>query len=197
MMTVEVFTRPGTLTGAQRRDLGERMLAELLAEESAPESVLDGVRGLTHVLVHEPSTWVTRGDGPRYLVRVTVPGSWHTKEFGAHLIPKITALVAATEDDPTRLYREPHCQVQIVGLKEHGVGTLGRPQSATDLTRLMTDGYRTSAEKPTAAPGTAIDPVCGMAVDLATATITLDHDGTRHVFCAPVCRKVFAEELAG
>jgi hypothetical protein len=35
-----------------------------------------------------------------------------------------------------------------------------------------------------------------MAVDLATATITLDHDGTRYAFCAPVCKKVFSEELA-
>ena len=33
---------------------------------------------------------------------------------------------------------------------------------------------------------TAIDPVCGMTVDLATATITLDHDGTSYAFCAPV-----------
>lgn len=197
MMTIEVFVRDGALDAAGRRALGQRLLTELMYEESAPESVLEGVRELTNVLVHAPETWVTGGgDTPRYLVRLTVPGSWHTREFSAHMVPKITELIAATEPDPGRLHREPHCQVQIVGLKEHAIGALGKPLTATDITRLMTNGYRASNDKPTAAPGTAIDPVCGMTIDLATATITLDHDGTHYAFCAPSCRKVFAEELA-
>jgi YHS domain-containing protein len=195
MMTIEVRTRPGTLTPERREELGRRLLTELIAEESAPESVLDAARALTNVLVHEPATWVTNGDEPRYLVRVTVPGAWLGKDFGAHMIPRITALVAAFEDDPERLLREPHCQVQLVGLKEHAVGTLGRVTTSTDITRLMTEDYRTSTDQPEPAPGTAIDPVCGMTVNLATATITLEHEGTRYAFCAPVCRKVFIEEL--
>lgn len=198
MMVVEVFVTEGALTAEQRRRLAERMLTELMAEESAPESVMDGARRLTHVLVHEPQTWVSGGaDAPRYLVRLTVPGSWNNKELGAHLIPRITALIAEFEDDPQRLYREPHCLVQIVGLHEHSVGTLGRVTTSTDITKLITSDYRESAAQAEAAPGTAIDPVCGMTVDLATATFTLEHDGTTYAFCAPVCRKVFAEELAG
>lgn len=196
MMTIEVLTRPGTLTATQREELGRRLLTELMSEESAPESVLDSARALTNVLLHEPSTWVTNGAEPRYLVRLTVPGSWHTKGFSEHMIPRITSLVASVEDDPERLLREPHCQVQIVGLKEHAVGTLGRVTTSTDITRLMTEGYRSSGERPEAAPGTAIDPVCGMTVDLATATITLEHGDTLYAFCAPVCKKVFTEELA-
>jgi YHS domain-containing protein len=196
MMTIEVFTRPGTFTAAQRERLATTLLTELMAEESAPEAVLAKARALTNVLVHEPATWVTNGDEPRYLVRLTVPGAWNTRNFGEHMIPKITATIAATEADAGRLYREPHCQVQIVGLKEHAVGTLGRPATATGITRLMTDDYRASGEQAEAAPGTAIDPVCGMTVDLATATLTLEHDGTLYAFCAPVCKKVFSEELA-
>jgi YHS domain-containing protein len=196
MMTVEVFTRPGTFTPAQRERLGQALLTGLMAEESAPEAVLAKARALTNVLVHEPAAWVTNGEEPRYLVRLTVPGSWNTKDFGAHMIPRITEAIAATEADAGRLYREPHCQVQVVGLKEHAVGTLGRVTTATDITRLMTDDYRASGEQADAAPGTAIDPVCGMSVDLATATLTLEHDGTLYAFCAPVCKKVFSEELA-
>ncbi|GAB1514589.1 YHS domain-containing protein [Actinophytocola sp. KF-1] len=195
-MTVEVFTRPGTFTAAEREHLGQALLTGLLTEEGAPEAVLAKARALTNVLVHEPATWVTNGDEPRYLVRLTVPGSWLGTSFGEHMIPKVTEVIAATEADAGRLYREPHCQVQIVGLKEHAVGTLGRVTTATDITRLMTDDYRAAGEQRDAAPGTAIDPVCGMAVDLATAAITLDHDGTRYAFCAPVCKKVFSEELA-
>lgn len=197
MMTIEVFVREGALDAARRRALAERMLTELMTEESVPESVLAGMRGLTHVLVHEPATWVTGGgEGPRYLVRLTVPDAWHNPGLGAHLVPRITALLADAEGDQERLLREPHCVVQIVGLREHGIGTLGRVTTSTDLTRLMTEAHRSSGGTRAAAPGTAVDPVCGMTVDLATATITLDHDGVTYAFCAPVCRTVFAEELA-
>lgn len=197
MMTIEVLVRKGATTAAQRAALGHALLTGLITEDGAPEVVLDRARALTNVLVHEPEVWVTADDEPRYLVRLTVPGSWHGKDFGAYVIPRITELIAATEPDPGRLYREPHCQVQIVGLKEHAVGTLGRVTTATDITRLITDGYRADDDRREAPPGTAIDPVCGMTVDLATATITLERDGTRYAFCAPVCRKVFTEERAG
>ena len=192
MMTIEVHTRPGSLTATQREELGRRLLTDLIAGETAPEVVLDGARALTNVLVHEPTTWVTNDDEPRYLVRVTVPGSWNTKEFSAYMVPKITALLG-----DERLLHEPRCQVQVIGLKEHAVGMLGRVTTSADITRLITDGYRKSGERPEPAPGTAIDPVCGMTVDLATATITLEHDGTLYAFCAPVRRKVFAEDLVG
>lgn len=199
MMTIEVHTRTGTLTAARREELGRRLLGSITGEagdDGAPASVLEMARTLTNVLVREEETWVTNGDEPRYLVRLTVPGSWHSKEFNAYMVNAVTEAVAAMEDDPGRLYREPHCQVQVVGLKEHAVGTLGRVMTATGITRLITDDYRTSGERPEAAPGTAIDPVCGMTVELETATITLEHDGTLYAFCAPVCKKVFTEELA-
>jgi YHS domain-containing protein len=192
MMTVELFLPAGF---DRARELAQRMLMELLAEQSAPEAVREAARELTHVVVHRPDVWVTGGaDEPRYLARVTVPGSWNSKQFGAYLIPKITDIVADFEDDPGRLRRRPHCLVQIVGLREHSVGTLGRVTTSSDITRLMTGGHEVDTTE--APEGTAIDPVCGMAVDLATATITLTHDGVTYAFCAPVCRKVFAEDHA-
>lgn len=197
MMTIEVLVRKGATTAAQRTALGNALLTGLITEDGAPDAVIGKARALTNVLVHEPEVWVTADDAPRYLVRMIVPGSWHSKDFGAYMIPRITEVIAATEPDPGRLYREPHCQVQIIGLKEHAVGTLGLVTTATDITRLITDDYRASGDQREAAPGTVIDPVCGMAVDLATATITLERDGTLYAFCAPVCKKVFSEEAAG
>jgi YHS domain-containing protein len=41
----------------------------------------------------------------------------------------------------------------------------------------------------------ATDPVCGMAVDPATAK-TAEHDGTTYHFCSPGCRKAFRESPA-
>jgi putative ABC transport system ATP-binding protein len=38
------------------------------------------------------------------------------------------------------------------------------------------------------------DPVCGMRVDVWTATITVEHEGQRYVFCSERCRERFAAE---
>lgn len=37
----------------------------------------------------------------------------------------------------------------------------------------------------------AIDPVCGMQVDEATATITSSYKGQTYYFCSPTCRTSF------
>jgi len=38
---------------------------------------------------------------------------------------------------------------------------------------------------------TAVDPICGMLVDVPTAKWTAEKDGQTYYFCAPGCRKVF------
>ena len=40
----------------------------------------------------------------------------------------------------------------------------------------------------------AIDPVCGMDVDPATATQKAGYKGRTYYFCAPGCRKAFEAE---
>lgn len=201
MMTIELFISDATQGTEQRRELAERILRELTTEEGAPEVVLDKARELTHVLVHTPEVWVTGGpdmaDTPRYLVRVTVPGSWsNTGGFSDHIIPTITNAVASMEDDTDRLTRQPHCVVQIIGLRERAIGLLGRTTTGTEITKLLTDEHRKSGVGAEAPEGYAVDPVCGMFVETATATITFTHDGVDYAFCAPGCRKVFVEEHA-
>lgn len=194
MMTVEVFT---THAPADKQALAERLLHGVVTEDDAPESVMAGARALTHVVVHDPVAWATGGDdAPRYLVRLTVPGAWNQGQFGEYVIPKITDVLASFEDDPGRLRREPHCVVQIVGLREGSLGVLGGVTGITEITKLITEGFRTSGEQRQAPEGSVIDPVCGMVVELATTPFTLTHDGQTYGFCAAVCRKVFAEEKA-
>ncbi|MET8777867.1 ATPase [Nocardia sp. NPDC004654] len=198
MMTIELFVSPGVLDAERKQALAERILHALTTEDSAPDAVLDKARELTHVLVREPEVWATGGPAaPRYLVRLTVPGAWsNNPQFADHVVPMITGAIAATEPDPDRLTREPHCVVQIVGLRERGLATLGRTLTSTELTELLTDDYRNSGETREAPEGFVIDPVCGMTVELATADLTLTHNGTDYAFCAPACRKLFAEEHA-
>jgi YHS domain-containing protein len=196
-----VFVTGRALRTDEERELADRLLRALTTEESAPDVVLDAARELTHVLVRQPGTWVTGGPpadaAPRYLVRLTVPGAWsNDPRFAGHVVPLVTDAVAATEPDPTRLRREPHCVVQIVGLREQAMGMLGRPVASTEITRFMTRGFRDAGEVPDAPDGFAVDPVCGMRVERSTARFTLTHDGVDYAFCAPSCRKVFAEDNA-
>ncbi len=46
------------------------------------------------------------------------------------------------------------------------------------------------------APEQAVDPVCEMMVDVATARWTFDHEGSTYFFCAPGCRKAFSNDPA-
>jgi xanthine dehydrogenase accessory factor len=47
-----------------------------------------------------------------------------------------------------------------------------------------------------AQPATAIDPVCQMTVDIATARHTTAHGGTTYYFCAPGCQRAFENDPA-
>ncbi|MGI9642571.1 MAG: YHS domain-containing protein, partial [Acidimicrobiia bacterium] len=44
------------------------------------------------------------------------------------------------------------------------------------------------------APQTAVDPVCGMSVEIATARFTHEHGGEMLYFCCPGCRTAFIAE---
>jgi P-type Cu+ transporter len=46
-------------------------------------------------------------------------------------------------------------------------------------------------EKPIVPPGAAIDPVCGMTVDINNAKHVADHKGETYYFCAPGCKTKF------
>jgi xanthine dehydrogenase accessory factor len=50
---------------------------------------------------------------------------------------------------------------------------------------------RPFAEAPPLASEMAIDPICGMEVDVATARWTAERDGQTYYFCAPGCRRAF------
>ena len=49
---------------------------------------------------------------------------------------------------------------------------------------------------PLTAPETAIDPVCGMTVEIATAADRFEHEGVTYWFCASGCRRRFERDPA-
>jgi YHS domain-containing protein len=40
----------------------------------------------------------------------------------------------------------------------------------------------------------AIDPVCQMTVEIATARFSTEYEGTTYYFCAPGCQRAFVDD---
>jgi YHS domain-containing protein len=200
MMLIELFVPNGALSADRRRDVAERLLTELTYEENFTPAVLETVRDLFHVIVHEPDEWITGGrpaQPPYYLVRVSIPGGSMINDEGrAHYISTITRVLAETDEDPARFHREPLVCVHIVAVPGGDFGTLGQAMRESDLIKMMM-GAGAGAPARLVEPGaeTAVDPVCGMTVALTGTAITLQHDGATYVFCCEGCREVFAERV--
>jgi xanthine dehydrogenase accessory factor len=66
-----------------------------------------------------------------------------------------------------------------------------RPRPAVDVTTRA--GL---SALPLVTAGTAIDPVCGMSVEMVETNLHLDHHGTRVWFCGSGCKRAFAADPA-
>ncbi|MFE7856947.1 hypothetical protein [Streptomyces sp. NPDC057403] len=204
MIVIELFAPPGVLDQAQRQRLGKRMIDALMSTGDAhARSVMDSAHALTQVLIHEPAAWITGdrhhadpADPPRYLVRVSAPAAWR-KEMSAHAIERLTQALAECEAEAGRPYDEHHVLVHVVGIAEGSLGMGGRPMGSLDLIRHITAPHRDAiTHMPTDGlpPGTVIDPVCGMTVDLGSTDLVLELDGILHGFCNGQCRRIFADD---
>lgn len=60
-----------------------------------------------------------------------------------------------------------------------------------DLVKRRALGELVGWPLPSEEPHTAVDPVCGMEVDVATARWVTEHDGETYYFCAPGCKTAF------
>jgi YHS domain-containing protein len=208
MLCIELFAPRGALSEEERDRVAERLVTELMTPAetaSAPAEVVEASLAMWHVVVHEPSAWavggrcLADGDAPPYLARVTLPEAW-LESMSALVIERVGRVLDGAGGRPPVAGRPGGAWVWVVGVGDGTFGTAGGAIGSTDLVRLMTEGFRTSAGRErhlaTAAPGTSIDPICGMAVPLARATITAETEGVTVAFCSEGCRQVFLEDLA-
>jgi YHS domain-containing protein len=203
MLLIELFVPNGALSTEQRHDLGKRLI-EAISEESAPATIIEAWRAISQVVIYSPETWIVGGrsveptDPPRYIVRVSVPDAWR-EEMSAHAIARITRVLAEVDADPQRFYQAPLVWVHVIGVPEGSCGVLGVVMRSTDIIKMVTKPYREASKSRThtekRAPGTTIDPICGMTVVLNETAITLEHQGTTYAFCSAGCRTVLAEQL--
>jgi xanthine dehydrogenase accessory factor len=108
------------------------------------------------------------------------------------------------EADLERIKAPAGLDIQAQGGDEIAVSILAeiiqyrRNNQATDWDAPATTDEPTEPAMPTTpematetASGTAIDPVCLMDVDIATARYTYDYEGKTYYFCAPGCKLAF------
>ena len=70
------------------------------------------------------------------------------------------------------------------------------PQKQPQLAQISRN-KPTDAELKAIATETAIDPICGMSVNKATAAARFEHEGETVYFCCPNCLKQFQKKISG
>jgi xanthine dehydrogenase accessory factor len=97
--------------------------------------------------------------------------------------------------------------VQFNAARKPSVVAASSPSSSSEASpneASSSEAARNEAtETPTApvpsagdSPGDAVDPVCDMLVDIATARFVSEHEGQTYYFCCPACKKKFEAEPA-
>ncbi|HET9947884.1 MAG TPA: YHS domain-containing protein [Longimicrobiales bacterium] len=177
-------------------------MTELIPAAGAPADVIERTRSNTWVTFQEPETWSTgvrataQGDVPRHVVRVSVPGGHLDARMADELVRRVTRVLASTEEDPSRLEREPRAWVQIVEISDGRLGVFGRVVGTADVIALNLHGRMPEPRSapPAEAAETRIDPVCGMTVTPGEDAIPLEAEGVTYAFCSAACREIFERE---
>lgn len=203
MFLIEVCVPRGVFEAAERESIADRLVDAIMVEDgSHAVEVLDSMRRLMQVHVHEPSTWVvaerggaTVANSPRYFVRISLPSAWR-KDAAASLIETVTTVLADVERtagrDAERLTRDPHAWVHVVGLSERSFGTYGRALGSMEVVDMLTRPHREVIEQMADESDGPIDPVCGMVGD--PEEYSLVHEGTTYAFCSGACQRIFADD---
>lgn len=204
MLFIELFAPKGALTEEHRRHLSGRLVTELVSAPGAPDALIERGRALAHAAVHELDAWTVGGrpvdpaETPPYIVRVTMLAGHASDDMRTEIVARVTRVLAEVDEDPQRLYHEPHAWVQIVELPDGNMGAFGRVVRLAEIMQMVIQ----PGEKPPVVdlpvhgppPGAALDPICGMTVTLSSTAITLEHDGSTRAFCSSACRDIFAAQ---
>lgn len=141
MPFVELFAPKGSLEGQRRAYVTQRLAAEVMAAEGAPDSA--AARAISWLVATEPDAWFVGGEAvsgeelPRYLVRVSVPGGSMDDAKRADMVERVTRVLADADasDDPQRLYREPVAWVHVVEIPDGNWGAFGQVVRLEDIVR--------------------------------------------------------------
>lgn len=149
MPLVELIATKGALDGAAGTRVKERLLAEVMAVEGAPDT--EAARAISWLVVHEPDTWLVGGaepaatDPPRYVVRISVPAGSLDDTKRAAMAERVTALLAELDDEPDRLRERPDAWIHLIEIADGNWGAFGRVVRLPDVVSYVTTGSLAAA----------------------------------------------------
>ena len=116
-----------------------------MSAPDAPAAMRDAIargRALAQAVVSRQrrgAWWAGRQcvGGARYIVRVTLPAGHLTDGMRAELITRITHVLAAIDDAPARVQREPRLWIYITEVPDGNMGGFGRVLRLADLMHLV------------------------------------------------------------
>lgn len=130
MPFVELFAPKGALDGERGRRVKERLVAEVMQAEGAPDN--EAAREISWLVVNEPQEWFVGGrpiageEQPRYVVRVSVPAGSLDDDKRADMIQRITRVLSEGEEDPARLHDKPVAWVHLIEIADGNWGAMGK-----------------------------------------------------------------------
>jgi xanthine dehydrogenase accessory factor len=151
----------------------EAAYVALIASRKRRDAVLDYLRG--------------SGLTEAQLARLRCPAGL---DFGA-VTPEEIALSVLAEIVQLRRRGKP--QVEGSPVRPAGVQTSNLQPSTPPLPDSIL-AMRASAQSVTAGAGEAVDPVCHMLVEIATAKWKSEYNGQWYYFCAPGCQRTFDKD---
>ena len=137
MPFVEVFTTRGAVPGERRDAVGEHLVAEVMRAEGAPDT--PAARSISWLVWQEVDGWWVGGqrsgpdDAPRFVVRVSVPAGSLDDAKRRDMVERVTRVLAASDEDPARLTRDPVAWVHINEIPEGNWGAMGRVVRFADI----------------------------------------------------------------
>ena len=137
MPFVEVFTPRGSVPQARRDAIAERLVAEVMRAEGAPDT--PAARAISWLTWQEVDGWWVGGrrletaEPARYVVRVAVPAGSLDDTKRRDIVERVTAVLADGDADPDRLRRDPVAWVHINEIPEGNWGAMGRVVRFADI----------------------------------------------------------------
>ncbi|GAA2408311.1 tautomerase family protein [Nonomuraea africana] len=148
MPFVELFAPQGALDGDRGRRVKERLVAEVMLAEGAPDSA--AAREISWLVLNEPQAWFVGGkevgddERPRFVVRVSVPAGSLDDAKRADMIQRITRVLAEAEEEPRRLYDRPVAWVHLIEIPDGNWGAMGRVFRLPDIIEFASDAAVTA-----------------------------------------------------
>jgi phenylpyruvate tautomerase PptA (4-oxalocrotonate tautomerase family) len=136
MPFVEVFVPKGALSGTQQAAIRQRLVAEVMDVEGAPDT--PEARSISWLVMHEMDAWSVGGhpvgseEAPRFVVRLAVPAGSLDDVKRELMMARVNDLLVEI-DGSDRLRRSPDAWVHINEVPEGNWGAFGRVVSLPDI----------------------------------------------------------------